>query len=81
MPDLEWHSYDYSDKTTAPPREMAEELVWIVERYAGGVDVGYFDGFTFRTWSGSDDCHVTHWAEMAYPEPPEGWDKDAEEDD
>jgi hypothetical protein len=78
-----WHAFDYRNKdATAPPRELAEELVWIIERqYAEGVDLGYFDGYTFRTWGGSDDCHVTHWAEISYLEPPAGWDDDEDEDE
>jgi hypothetical protein len=66
-----WQKFDYDDRaTTAPP---AEKLVWIVEDWAydGGVGIGYFDGYTMRTWWGSDDCHVTYWAKIVYPTPPE----------
>jgi hypothetical protein len=46
-------------------------LVWINERYyAEGVDLGYFDGFTMRMWSGSDDCSVTDWAPIERAAPP-----------
>lgn len=65
----EWHSFNYEDKkSTAPP---IDELVWIMEEYYDGVTIGYFDGFTMRTWSGSDDCYVTHWATLEKPQPPE----------
>ncbi|MFI6485050.1 hypothetical protein ACIBH1_44550 [Nonomuraea sp. NPDC050663] len=48
--------FNYEEKaSTGPP---AEELVWVVERYARRVTVGFFDGFTMRTWFGSDDCDV-----------------------
>lgn len=85
MPDLEWHVFDYSDKaTTEPPSELTHELVWITETLREeGVTLGYYDGYTFRTWNGSDDCRVTRWAEITYPDPPEGWDdlEDDEDDD
>ena len=68
---MNWQAFDYDDKTTAPPGSVGP-LVWIHEEYYEGVTVGYFDGFTFRTWNGSDDCHVTHWAPIEYPEAPEG---------
>ena len=47
-------------------------MVWVVEAsYAQGVTVGVFDGFTYRVLpSGSDDCHVTHWAKMNIPTAP-----------
>jgi hypothetical protein len=79
-PHVEWHPFDYKNKNaTRPPHS---DPVWIVERScSGGVDLGYFDGFTFCTINGSDDCHVTHWAEIGYPEPPAGWDDDKAEDD
>jgi hypothetical protein len=67
---VEWHQYNREDKPNTTPANV-DELVWIFETfYTGGVDVGYFDGFTFRMWSGSDDCNVTHWAPMETPEPP-----------
>jgi len=83
MPDIEWHAFDYEDRAkTAPPRNLWHELVWIVERYyTEGVDLGYYDGYTFRTYAGSDDCSVSYWAEIDYPEPPEGWDADDEDED
>lgn len=63
----EWHEFSYDNKPgTAPP---ADKLVWIYEEYyAGGVTIGYFDGFTFRVWHGSDACSVTKWAPIIYPE-------------
>lgn len=66
---VDWRRFDYDDKRTTAP--VADELVWIVEEfYEQGVTIGYFDGFTFRVWSGSDDCHVSSWAPIRYPEPP-----------
>lgn len=66
---VEWRPLDYADKAaTAPPEGT---LVWINERYyAEGVDLGYFDGFTMRMWSGSDDCSVTDWAPIERAAPP-----------
>lgn len=62
---VKWHPYDYENKPATAPD--SDSIVWIVE---GGdeVTLGYFDGFTFRLWSGSDDCDVRYWAEMEYPE-------------
>lgn len=69
MSQIDWRPYDRTAKTTtAPP---ADALVWIYERfYEEGVTVGYFDGFTFRTWTGSDDCSVSHWAPIEFPAVP-----------
>lgn len=66
----EWHKFDYEKKAeTAPP---ADTLVWIVEEfYVQGVTLGYFDGFTFRTWQGSDDCSIAAWAALQFPEMPD----------
>lgn len=65
---MKWTEFDYYDtEATAPP---AEELVWVVDTGSSGVTAGYFDGFTFRLWSGTDDCEVTHWAEIEYPAAP-----------
>ena len=79
-PHVEWHPFDYEKKKTpAPPHS---DLVWIVERfYTEGVDLGYLDGYTFRTINGSDDCSVSYWADLDYPEPPAGWDDREDEDD
>lgn len=70
----QWHPFDYANKKANAP--TADTLVWIVEDfYEEGVTVGYFDGFTFRTWTGSDDCSVSWWAPIEYPAspgPPEG---------
>ncbi len=81
-PNVEWHAFDYANKgETAPPQELDYELVWIIETiYSNGVDLGYYDGHTFRTRNGSDDCSVSYWAEITYPEPPEGWDADGDEE-
>jgi hypothetical protein len=35
------------------------------------VTLGFFDGFTMRTWTGSDDCSVSFWAPIVYPSKPE----------
>lgn len=68
-PVVGWRPFDYDAKAAAAPE--TDVLVWIVEEdYAEGVTVGYFDGFTFRTWQGSDDCSVSHWAPLAYPAAP-----------
>ncbi|MEV0236920.1 hypothetical protein [Nonomuraea sp. NPDC050786] len=65
-----WRRFDYGNKAaTAPPPHT---LVWIVETYyERGVTLGYFDGFTMRTWVGSDDCRVTHWKKLKRPAMPE----------
>ena len=65
---VQWHPFDYENKRATAP--SSDSIVWIVE---GGDDVtlGYFDGFTFRLWSGTDDCDITHWAIIEYPEAPE----------
>lgn len=76
MSDVQWKPFDYENKkATAPP---AGELVWIVEEYYfEGVTVGYFDGYTMRTWTGSDDCSVTYWAPIEFPVPPPEAEEDA----
>lgn len=79
-PSVEWHPFDYDKPATAPPPALNYGPLWIVETfYTGGVSIGFFDGYTFRTFSGSDDCCVTYWAEIEYPEPPEGWDANDED--
>ena len=82
-PTVEWHAFDYANKkATAPSSDLHYAMLGIVERfYTEGVTLGYFDGFTFRTYNGSDDCSVSHWAEIDYPEPPEGWDEQDDDDD
>lgn len=71
-PHVEWRRFDYENKAETAPK--GSDLVWIVEDYySSGVDIGYFDGFTFRTSAGSDDCSVSWWAPITYPEPPEEW--------
>jgi hypothetical protein len=79
-PVVEWHPFDHDDDSTAPKHH---NLVWIVEDFYIGVSLGSFDGFAFRDDSGSDDCSVSYWAEIAYPEPPAEWtaNRDAEGDD
>lgn len=66
----DWQMFSYDDKGNTAP--TAYEVVWVVEEfYTNGVTLGYFDGFTFRTLAdGSDDCSVSYWAEVDYPEPP-----------
>lgn len=79
---LEWRRFDYDDKAgTAPPRDLDYEPVWIVEDfYTQGVTLGYFDGLSFRTFGGSDDCSVSWWAEITYPEPPGDWKPEGDDD-
>jgi hypothetical protein len=62
---VDWMPYDHDDKGGTAPD--VETLVWINERFYHGVTLGYFDGFTFRIWSGSDDCLVSHWAPLVRP--------------
>jgi hypothetical protein len=65
----EWKPFDYGNKSqTAPP---GGEVVFVFDEYYDGVTLGLFDGFTMRTLpGGSDDCHVTHWATIEYPDAP-----------
>lgn len=67
-----WRRFDYDNKqATRPP---VAGLVWIVEDfYEEGVTLGYYDGVTMRTWTGADDCKVSWWAPITYPEPPQRW--------
>ena len=65
---VEWQPFDYDDKQATAPKP--DQLVWIHELYYHGVTMGVFDGFTFRTWWGSDDCNVTHWAPIKWPTAP-----------
>ncbi|MEV8439159.1 hypothetical protein AB0425_17430 [Actinosynnema sp. NPDC051121] len=71
----QWRRFDYEHKqATAPP---VDQLVWIVEdHYSDIPDIGYFDGFTMRLAHGSDDCSVSWWAPITYPEPPAQWKRD-----
>jgi hypothetical protein len=65
-----WRPFDYQDKENTAPKD--DGLVWIVEEfYTDGVTLGFFDGFTMRTWTGSDDCSVSFWAPIVYPSKPE----------
>jgi hypothetical protein len=65
---MEWHPFNYENKK-AKPEPPAYDIVWVVES-GDGITLGYFDGFTFRLWHGSDDCEVLYWAEIDYPEGP-----------
>jgi hypothetical protein len=66
-----WHKFDYNDDATNPPYG---ETVWVVETfYTNGVTLGWHDGCTFMTYDYKDDCKVTYWAEIEYPEPPKEW--------
>jgi hypothetical protein len=67
---VKWRPFDYDNRRETGPE--SDKLVWINEVYYHGVTVGVFDGFTFRTWWGSDDCAVSHWAPIVWPEPPGG---------
>ncbi len=65
LAEVEQDRVQWTASATAPE---AGVLVWIVEQfYEEGVTLGYFDGYTFRTWNGSDDCSVSHWAPINYP--------------
>lgn len=67
-----WHKFDYEDENSAVP--LPYETVWIVEEfYANGVTQGYHDGYTFNTFDSKDDCKVSYWAYISYPDPPEEW--------
>lgn len=67
-----WHKFDYEDRRNTAP--VAHETVWVVEEfYINGVTQGFFDGYTFNTFDSKDDCKVSYWAEIEYPEPPEEW--------
>lgn len=66
---VQWTEFDYADRDgTRPPETWT--LYWIMEAQEGGVEVGYFDGYTWHLWGGADDCKVTHWAPIEYPEAP-----------
>ena len=70
---IEWKPFDYTRKAETKPRHV-DVLYWIIEEfYEQGVTLGYFDGFTWRTSWGSDDCSVSWWAEIQYPDPPPDW--------
>lgn len=71
MTSVEWRAFDYEDEdTTAPPKELRGELVWIHEEYYDGVTFGFYEYDKWHTWTGSDDCSVSHWAPIEYPIPP-----------
>lgn len=66
---VQWHRFNYDDKEVTAP--VADHMVWIMEMFREPhVTLGYFDGFTFRLWTGTDDCEVTHWAHIELPEAP-----------
>lgn len=70
QPDVEWRRFDYADKDNTAPKGTYTP-VWIREdHYEEGVTIGYFDGYTFRVWGGSDDCSVSWWAPIQYPADP-----------
>lgn len=70
---VKWNKFDYTNKDLEP-KPPVNELVWIVEsHYLQGPGLGYFDGFTFRTWIGTDDCSVKYWAEIEYPDCSAEW--------
>ncbi len=78
-----WREVDYSPGgNAAPDSKYYNQLVWCLED--GRVTPGYFDGFTWCTWYGSDDFNVDFWAPMAMPAPPfpeapaSHWDVDSE---
>ena len=74
---VQWHKFDYDDKKNTAPETYVE--VWIVEEfYTNGVTIGWFDGYTFNTHEFKDDCKVSYWAYMSYPDPPEEWAADEE---
>lgn len=61
---------NWRDASLAKPPD--EEVVWVFEEfYLEGVGLGLFDGFTWRLCpSGSDDCQVSWWMPITYPEGP-----------
>jgi hypothetical protein len=67
---VQWHEFSYDDKVNTAPAATVSGLVWIRERWDDVVTLGYFDGFTFRDWKGSDDISVSHWAPVEYPAAP-----------
>lgn len=72
-----WIPYSIKDKkNTAPPENL---IVW-VNTYEWGVDLGYFDDFTFRMWWGTDDCFVSHWAHLDTPDNNPEIEEDLEEE-
>lgn len=64
-----WTRFDYNDKANTAPKHGDPVLIR-EDFYEEGVTLGYFDGYTFRTWAGSDDCSVSYWAEIHYPADP-----------
>ena len=62
--EVQWVKFDYTHKNETAPQD--DSLVWINETFYDGVTIGYFDGFTFRVWTGSDDCNISHWAKIEY---------------
>lgn len=64
----DWRKFDQEDKPNTTP--APEVLVWVWEAgFLGepGPQIGYFDGHCWRMWWGTDDCDVTHWADLHYP--------------
>ena len=62
---VNWHRFDYEKKKETAPEP--EKIVWIIEDDTAA-SLGYFDGFTFRLWTGTDDCYVSYWAEVEFPD-------------
>lgn len=67
-----WRRFDHDDKAATAP--LADEPVWVIEEYYyAGPTIGWFDGLSFRVRGYGDDCRVTWWAPITYPEPPPTW--------
>lgn len=64
-----WNRFDYNDKPNTAPKHDNPVLIR-EDFYTDGVTLGFFDGYTFRMWAGSDDCSVSYWAEIHYPADP-----------
>jgi hypothetical protein len=71
---VEWREYDSENSPNTRP--SLNTSVWVIEWFYYGVTIGYHNGRTFLTADGSDDCEITHWAPIEYPDPPEGVDLD-----
>ncbi len=53
------------------PRPAPHIPVWVLDDYYHEyVTIGYWDGFTWRLWYGTDDCNVSHWAKIEIPDVP-----------
>lgn len=66
---VEWHPFDYDNKDKTRPQH--ENAVWVVDAYDNDrVGVGYFDGYTMVDETMHDDCCITFWADIDYPDAP-----------